>query len=262
MKLFSMFKVVLLFGLLFGSAGHARAQAVQVTARLDTNTISAGGSTTLRVFAQVVPGLRATTDRIFSWYVDVLNTNGTAASANYAAMLKPASDNDPLISSSGSTQGANRVGIYDTFLNLAGAGVSSPVELMRIPVTGLSAGQVRFAVRAGTGVPELSADFIAAPIGGGDPLLGGDYSVAFADLQVVAGDACSPVLQITRLAGGATARLTFTPCAGRTHTIESKVIFDNVATWQSVAGAPHNSGNVVVNISGAQRFYRLRVTNP
>ena len=250
-----------ILGLLLGSARHAKAQAVAVTVRLDTNSIPAGGSTTLRVFAQVVPGLRSTTDRIFSWYLDVLNTNGAAASGNYAAMLKPSSDNDSQISSFGVTQGANRRGVYDTFMNLPGAGVNAPVELMRIPVSGLAVGQTRFVVQAGTGA-DLSTDFLVAPIGGGAPNEGGSYAVAFADLQVTAGDICAPVLQIARLAGGTQARITFTPCAGRTHTLESLSAIDGVAVWQTVAGAPHNSGNVVVNITGAQRFYRLRITNP
>lgn len=245
-----------------GSPDRAGAQAVTVTARLDTNSIPAGGSTTLRVFAQVVPGLRPTTDRIFSWYLDVLNTNGTAASGNYASMLKPVSDNDPLISSVGFNQGANRRGVYDTFLNLAGAGVNTPVELMRIPVSGLAIGRTRFVIQAGTGVPGLSADFLVAPVGGGNPSEGGSYTTAFADLQVTAGSICSPVLTIVALPGGTQARITFTPCAGRTHTLESLSAIDGVATWQPVAGAPHNSGNVVVNTTGPQRFYRLSVASP
>lgn len=244
------------------TASSAIAQAVVVTARLDTNTISVGGSTTLRVFAQVVPGLRPTSDRIFSWYVDVLNTNGAAAGANYGAMTRPASDNDPLISSAGLTQGANRRGIYDTFMNLAGAGVNSPVELMRIPVTGVSAGTTRFAIAAGSGVPQLDSDFIVAPLGGGDPYLGGSYTTAFADLQVTGGAACAPVLQITRLAGGTQARLTFTPCAGRTHFVEGLTAIDGVATWQVLPAAPHNTGDVVVNLTGGMRIFRVRVTNP
>ena len=261
MKRTSILLGAVMLGLLLSSVNHATAQAVAVTARLDTNSIPVGGSTTLRVFAQVVPGLRPTTDRIFSWYLDVLNTNGAAASGNYVAMLKPSSDNDPLISSNGVTQGANRRGIYDTFLNLPGAGVNAPVELMRIPVNGLAVGQTRFVIQPGTGAG-LSTDFLVAPIGGGDPYFGGSYAVAFADLQVTAGNICAPVLQIARLTGGTQARLTFTPCAGRTHTLESLSAIDGVAVWQTVAGAPHNSGNVVVNITGAQRFYRLRITNP
>ena len=250
-----------ILGLLLSSAKHATAQAVAVTVRLDTNSIPVGGSTTLRVFAQVVPGFSNRTDRIFSWYLDVLNTNGAAASGNYAAMLKPLSDNDSQISSFGVTQGANRRTVYDTFMNLPGAGVNAPVELMRIPVNGLAVGRTRFVIQAGTGAG-LSSDFLVAPIGGGAAYEGGSYAAAFADLQVTAGNICAPVLQIIRLAGGTQARLTFTPCAGRTHTLESLSAIDGVAVWQTVAGAPHNSGNVVVNLAGALRIYRLRITNP
>ena len=251
-----------LLGVLVVSAQSLMAQAVVVTARLDTNTISVGGSTTLRVFAQVVPGLRPASDRIFSWYLDVLNTNGAAGAANYGGMLKPASDNDPQISSPGLTQGANRRGIYDTFLNLPGAGVGSPVELMRIPVTGIAAGQTRFLIAAGSGVPQLETDFFVAPLGGGEPYLGGSYSSAFADLQVTGGAACAPVLQVTRLPGGTQARLTFTPCAGRTHFVEGLTAIDGVATWQVLPGAPHNTGDVVVNLTGGMRIFRVRATNP
>lgn len=246
---------------LLAGAVNAGAQAVVVSMSLDTNVISVGGSTTLRVFAQVVPGLRPTSDRIFSWYVDVLNTNGASVTANYGAMTRPSSDNDPLSSSSGLTQGSNRRGIYDSFINLPGAGVNAPVELMRIPVTGAAAGRTRFAVAAGTGVP-LDADFIVAPIGGGDFYRGGSYATAFVDLQVTGGAACAPVLQIARLAGGTQARLTFTPCAGRTHFVEGLTAIDGVATWQVLPGAPHNTGDVVVNLTGGMRIFRVRVTNP
>src|SRR6185503_18687357 len=57
------------------------AQAVAVTASLDTNVLVVGQSTTLRIFAQVLPAYRTNADRIFSWYVDLLNTNGAAAQA-------------------------------------------------------------------------------------------------------------------------------------------------------------------------------------
>ncbi len=237
-------------------------QAVVVTARFDTNAISVGGSTTLRVFAQVVPGLRSTSDRIFSWYVDVLNTNGAVAAANYGAMVRPASDNLPGAgSSTGLTQGANRRGIYDSFMNLEGAGVNSPVELMRIPVTGTAVGQTRFSVVAGSGTP-LAEDFIVAPLGGGAPYLGGSYATAFADLQVTGGAACAPVLQIARLPNGTQARLTFPPCAGRTHFVEGLTAIDGVATWQVLPAAPHNSGDVLVSLTGGMRIFRVRVTTP
>src|SRR4051794_24460498 len=107
-----LFFTFVLIGSLF-APGRAIPQVVGVTLRLDTNVISVGGATTLRVFAQVIPSIRPNADQIFSWYVDVLNTNGSIASANYASMVKNASDNIPEISSSGFNDGANRRAIYD-----------------------------------------------------------------------------------------------------------------------------------------------------
>ena len=244
----------------------ARAQVVGVTAQLDTNTITVGGSTTLHVYAQVLPAYQASAERIFSWYVDVLNTNGSIASANYAAMQKTASDNDGSTSSAGTADGANRRGIYDTFLNRPGAGVTNTVELMAIPVTGQSAGVTRFKVQAGTGVPELSSDFLVVPLGGGAPYTGGDYSVAFVDLTVTGSSACTPQLLVTPLANGGgpggTLQLTFTPCAGRNHTVEYRAALDDVPGWIALPNAPHNSGSVLVTNSVNYRFFRVRASLP
>jgi len=245
-----------------GSTTSVTAQAVAVTARLDTNVISVGSSTTLRVFAQVVPALRSNSERIFAWYLDVLDTNGSVASANYAAMQKSSSDNDPDISSTGTTDGANRRGIFDTFLNLPGAGVTNPVELMAIPVTGLSIGQTRFMVQGGTTIPELSSDFIVAPIGGGLETTGGDYSAAIADLRVVS-EVCVTRLQIERLVGIGPARflLTFTPCPGLYNTVEYRAGLNDAVGWRALPGAPHNSGSVVVTNAGPQQFFRVNATH-
>jgi hypothetical protein len=233
------------------------AQVVAVTMSLDDSSIVVGEGTTLRVYAQVVPNVRTNADRIFSWYVDVLNTNGVAAVADYGAMLKATSDNYPQTSSNGVSQGSNRVGIYDTFLDLPGAGVSNAVELMAIPVSGAGAGQTRFRVRAGTGVPALSADFLVAPKGGGDPLEGGDYAAAFADLTVIEATPCDIALQIARQTGG-TLRVSFTPCAGRNHTVEYRDALNNASTWQALPNAPHNSGLLTVTNLPTQRFFRIR----
>src|SRR5215210_6328870 len=119
-------RTLLLLTLFLGWTSTLTAQSVSVTLRLDTNTIAVGGTTTLRVFGQVVPTLRADADRIFSWYLDVLNTNGSIAQANYNAMQKAASDRHPQTSSTGFNSGANRHGIYDTFQDFAGAGVTNP----------------------------------------------------------------------------------------------------------------------------------------
>ena len=195
---------------------RAIAQVVAVTLRLDTNVISVGGSTKLRVFAQVIPSVRANAERIFSWYVDVLNTN-------------------------------------------------SPVELMAIPVSGLSTGQTRFQVRAGSRVPELSSDFLVAPLSGNGPLTGGDYSAANADLRVLS-EACAIQLQIAPLTGiggpGQRLLLSFTPCPGFNHTVEYRDALNDVAGWRALPAAPHNSGSVTVTNSTSQRFYRVNTTSP
>ena len=248
---------------LLGACSPGQAQSVGVFARLDTNAIVVGGSTVLHIQAQVLPNLRPNADRIFSWSLDVLNTNGPVAAAQYASMTKAASDKDSRTSSFGFDDGADRRGIYDTFLNLPGAGVSNLVELMTIRVTGLAPGRTRFRVQAGTGVPYLSRDFIVAPIGGGDPFTGGDYSAAFGDLTVLG--ECHPQLSLTPLNGvGATARwsLTFTPCAGYNHTVESVDQLGGTAGWQALPGAPHNSGSLTVSNAVSQRFYRVRTTTP
>jgi len=243
-----------------GWAGQVMAQspAVAVTARLDTNLLSAGQTTTLRVFAQVLPALRANSDRIFSWYVDVLNTNGTVATARYDTMSKTASDNDPFTSSTGTADGANRRGVYDTFLNRPGAGVTNAVELMAIPVQAVGGGVTRFSVRAGSGVPGLAEDFIVAPKTGSEPFTGGDYAAANVDLTVAQG--CSVRLQMQLLGGtGPTTRwqLQFAPCPGKTHTVEARAAL-GTGTWQALPGAPHNSGSVTVTNTTPQRFFRVR----
>jgi hypothetical protein len=231
---------------------------VDVTLSLDAATINAGETTTLHVFAQIIPDLRAESDRIFSWYVDVLNTNGAAASANYNAMLKTASDNDPSISSKGTPQGANQRGIYDTFINQPGAGTTNKVELMAIPVTGLAAGQTRFLVQSGTTVFELF-DFIVAPAGGRpNPKIGGIYSAAFADLTVIKTTGpCSIQLAVGHPAPNGAIQLTFTPCAGRDHTVQYRAALNDAPGWLAFPGAPHNSGAVTVTNTTIQRFFRV-----
>jgi hypothetical protein len=266
MKPYNLFLGFVTASALLGPAQRGLCQAVGVTMRLDAPALGVGQSTTLHISAQVVPALRTNADRIFSWYVDVLNTNGAAVSANYGAMLKTASDRDPRTSSNGVSQASNQRGIYDTFINLPGAGTSNAVELMSIPVTGVAIGKTRFMVQAGSGVPQLSSDFQVAPKGGGAPLLGGDYTAAFVDLTVTNSSPCAIQLQVTPLANGGgpngTLRLTFAPCPGRTHTVEFRAGLDDVAGWQSLPGGPHNSGIVTVTNSVTQRFFRVRASTP
>ena len=241
-----------------GVAACVQAQTVAVTLRLDTNAVISGQTTQLRVYAQVLPAYRFSVERIFSWYVDVLNTNGAVATANYAAMQRTASDNDPRTSSTGVADGAHRRGIHDTFLNLAGAGVDSPVELMTIPITGQMAGRSRFRVLPGSGLG--LTDFIVHPVDPeATPLTGGDFSAANVDLQVLPTANCMTELAVVPMAAGQL-RLTFPPCPGFNHTVEFRNELNDATGWQPMPGGPHNSGDVLITITGTQRFYRVRTS--
>lgn len=237
--------------------------AVMVRARFDTNIIAAGQSTLLRVFGQVATNYEADAERIVTWYVDVLNVNGAVAAADYEAMTRPRSDNDEVFSSSGVDDGDHRRGIYDTFLDLPGAGVGDEVELLAVPVTGLGAGLAEFTVEPGSGAG-LTADFRVAPITGGDPYVGGNYDLAGAVLEVV--EFCAITLEIERGPQGGgpgdTLLLTFEPCAGFDHTVQSSAAVGPGAVWSDLPGAPHNSGMATVTNSLSQRFFRVRAVEP
>lgn len=250
----------LALGWLAGSPA-AHAQAVAVTLSLETNVISVGSTTYLHAAAQILPAYRSGADRVFSWYVDVRNANDTVAVAHYSQMLKLASDQDPRISSSGFADGADRRGIYDTFMNLPGAGKSNSVELLRIPVTGLAVGRATFSVRPGSGVPGLSADFLVAPLGGGDPWLGGEYSGATVELLVLDPNR-KPILESVRptgLPGGAHAvEIRLVPVAGFDCVVQYTDTLSEPDRWQALPGGPHNSGLAVDTNSVPRRFYRIR----
>jgi hypothetical protein len=253
---------VLLVLCLVLNAGHAYGQeSVVVTMRLDTNMVSVGESTMLRVYGQVSTNLEAQAEQILTWYVDLFNGNGLVASADYGLLVKASSDNDPFLSGMGADEGLNnRRGIYDTFLNQAGAGVSNRVELLSVPVRGESTGMTTFSVGAGSGVTNLVADFQVAPKGGGLAWIGGDYSLASVELEVV-GVGCELTLAISRgdLGGGpgGTLDLSFDPCPGFDHTVQYTDVLETGATWLSVAGGPHNSGMVTVTNGIPARFYRV-----
>jgi hypothetical protein len=237
------------------------AETVGVTLKLDTNQVAPGQTTVLRVYAQILPAERAVSDRIFSWYVDLLDANGAAAQIQATGLAKSASDNDPSTSGSGTMDGPNLRGVYDTFMNLPGAGKDALVELFSVPVQGVSAGTSLFSVQAGTTVDGLGDDFIVAPAGGGDPLVGGDYSAAGVTLRV--SGSATPVLRIHAVPSpdrqSVQATLTFTPTAGTDYFVEYRDALGTGTGWQTLPGAPHNSGTVTDNATASHRFYRLRV---
>jgi hypothetical protein len=249
--------VLVLFCLAWATAGVA--QPVLVSARLDRDTVEAGESTTLRVFAQITPSLQASTDRILTWYVDLLYTNGQVASVDFDSLTRPTSDNLPETSSSGTSDGLNRRAIFDTFLNLPDAGRLASVELFSVRVLGQANGQTTFRVQAGTTAPTLQYDFQVAPAGGGAALTGGDYSAAMATLQV--GTNAPPTPPTIAIAPGVNAGellISYPVQTGTDHWVE--YLDDLSATnWTSLPGGPHNSGQVTVPTTQPARFYRVRV---
>jgi hypothetical protein len=236
---------------------NVRAQVVNVTMSLDNNQISVGGTTLLHVYAEIVPAQQATADRIFSWYVDLVNSSGNIATNDVSRLLKPASDNDPRTSSSGRAEGVNVRAIYDTFINLPNAGRTNAVELFNVPVVGVSTGRVTLAVQAGT-TANLSADFIVAPKGGGDPLIGGIYSAAKIPLDVVPGATGNVRVSIRGSAPGQVT-ISYPVVSGQNYFVEARQRLGGTNIWQALPNGPHNQGAVTDTTTGIQRFYRLRV---
>ena len=242
------------------TAASLQGQVVNVTLRLDTNRVEVGSATILRAFAQVIPQQQPVA-QIFSWYVDLVNTGGSIASGDFANLKRPVSDQDLRTSSSGTTDGANQRGIYDTFIDLPGAGRDAPVELFSVPVKGLAPGRATFRAEAGSGVAGLGPDFVVAPSSGGEPLLGGEYSGALAQLEVI-GASPEPTLFISSSPLpplGRRLTITFSPIAGQTHFIEFQSDLGSDSGWQPLPGGPHNSGSAIDTNSFPSRFYRLRV---
>ena len=148
-------------------------------------------------------------------------------------------------------------------MNKSGFGIDSPVELFSVAVRGSAPGRATFSVGPGSGVLGLTADFIVAPKEGGEPLVGGVYDAARAQLDVVESNTCIPRPTISSLAlsgGRNRATITFTPCVGVNHLVEFRDQLERGA-WQSLPGGPHNSGTVSDTNSVGTRFYRVRV-NP
>ena len=157
--------------------------AVGVTVRIDQSSVGVGDDTVLRVFAEIESSTKDKASQIFSWYIDLLNDDETIAELDYEQLVMQSSDNVSFTSSSGSSEGSHRRGIFNTFLNLAGAGKEEPVELLAVPVIAVAEGLATFRVQAGTTVG-LAADFLVAPIVFGEPFMGGDYTGAVAELTV------------------------------------------------------------------------------
>ena len=237
--------------------GLCLAQAVDVTVAFDDSVLMEGGSTMLRVYGQVAPAVSNQADRIFSWYVDLLNGGAGVATAQYGSLAMPAADGFPQTSSTGTTDGFDRRGIHDTFMGLPGAGVAAPVELLAVPVTAASTGTATFSVQAGTTVSNLVHDFQVARQGGGAAFTGGAYTAASANLLVMG----LVELSIRSVAPGP--EISFTPPAGLDWTVQYRDVLNLGPDWADLPVGPHHLGVVTDTVPAAvHRFYRVEGSAP
>lgn len=240
-----------------GHAGLLAADVVNVTIEAEDVSLVVGESTLVRVYGQI-DSAEAGADGIFSWYIDVLNDNG-AVVGGYASVETPASDNGGATSDDGEPEGANLVGIRDTFLDRPGAGKGERVILVQFEVTAMAAGSATLSVAPGSSGLELS-DFLVALTEGGS-VQGGNYETASLEFTVVAElDPSALDLNVTVTGGGNT--VTFQPIAGYDHTVQySDTLL--APSWIDVPGAPHNSGAVNHLAAGVpERYYRVKLTAP
>lgn len=243
-----------------------QAQVVEVSLSLSTNRVAVGATVVLEVQARITASRTNSVDRIFSWCVDVLNGAPGVASCQWGELARPGSDNDPLLSSSGFNDAGGRNGIYDTFLNLAGAGRDQAVVLVRVPVVAVKPGVVAFSARAGTGAPAAPHDFIVAPRGGGTPLFGGLYGRAMTNLTVMAGGGVTNAAPVVRLeclpvsdpSGVVRSfEIRFSPDPAWSSTVEGCLGLPPLGRWVALPGAPHDRGVVSVTNGGGAQFFRV-----
>jgi len=244
--------------LLVPVVGHA-ADAVNVTMEADSTSLAVGETTTVRVYGQIDGAIEAESLQMTTWYIDVLNSNAATASG-YASVVTTASDNYlAAVPYDGTMAGENLRGIHDWFLDTAGAGKGSRIELVSFEVTALAAGVSTYSVAPGTTLG-LAHDFqVAKSDLSADPFTGGDYSAASVEITV-GGSLDLSALGVTINVTGNQAELNFTPIASYDHTVEwSPNLLPGF--WTGLPGGPHNSGTALHDITDAMaRFYRVILT--
>lgn len=251
---------VLILSLSLGQMGLRASDAVLVTIEAENTTLAVGESTLVTVYGQIDPSIEAGSNLIFSWYIDVLNDNGASVDG-YANVQMPSADNDPDLSGSGTPEGTNLRGIYNTFfLGNPGAGKGSPVVLVQFELTAQLAGTATISVAAGSTVPGDLSDFRVAQIGGGS-VTGGNYAAASLELTVT-GEVDLSSLDLQVRVNGSQSEVRFNPVSGFNHTVQfSDTLL--ALSWVDLPGAPHNSGTVNQGITGVpKRFYRVILTVP
>jgi len=245
--------------LLFAVNVHG-ANPVLVTLTLDTNKLAIGKTTLLRAWAEISPEFLPRASKIASWHVDLLSEGDSAATLDFAALKKSESDANPNSSSSGTSIGRTRQGIYDTLSKLPGAGYDRPVELFSIPITATVPGLMRFRMRAGTGPVAGGVDFLVTASEGNDPFTGGNYEFATIDLEVISSTQPVQLSSTAQALPGGRFRIvvSFPAIAGKNHFPESTATL-SPGQWQSVPGGPFNSGTFVTTNTAPFQFFRVRI---
>ena len=251
---------VAFFLLLSLSVNIHSANPVLVSLTLDTNRLAIGKTTLLRVWAEISPEFLARASKIASWHVDLLSEGDSAATLDFAGLTKSESDANPNSSSSGTSIGRTRQGIYDTLSKLPAAGYDRPVELFSIPITATVPGSMHFRIRAGTGPVAGGPDFLVTASEGNDPFTGGNYEFATTDLEVISSTQPVQLSSTTEPLPGGRFRIVinFPTIAGKNHFPESTATL-TPGQWQTVPGGPFNTGSfTTTNISPFQ-FFRVRI---
>lgn len=235
---------------------------VTVVLRLDATRIEPGQTTVARALAQVAPDFRVRADRIFSWNLDLLVLEPEVAVMQAATLIRPRSDQDPVLGSKGLADGSILRGVRDSFLNLDRAGVDGLVELFSVTLQAVAPGTCVVRLRAGTLGTESSPDFLVLPLGDEDPFAGGDYTGATATLTVGSENGVPPRVRIGPGAnGGIRVEVDVEP--GTLMALEEADGLEAGVIWRRVGESV--AGNAVLAyetaISAGRRFYRaVRLT--
>lgn len=231
---------------------------VQATLRVDRANLGIGETTVIRAFAQVDASLRSTADRIFSWNVDLLSLDPEVAVPDPGSLVRPVSDKDPVLGSTGLVDGPHLRGIRDSFLELPGAGLAQAVELFSVAVRALTPGKATFRLRAAVAGGGLDPDFLVLPIDDRDAWSGAGYEGAVVTVTVNGtGAGTPPTLRIGPGAVGAV-RIEAATVAGSRVALEESDGLEAGAVWKRVAESA--DGTAVVSYetksTAPRRFYR------
>jgi len=240
------------------ATAHAAESPVTVTLRSDSVTLKPGESTVLHAFAQVSPSFRDRADRIFTWNLDLLVLAPEVATLEANSIVRPRSDLDPVLGSTGTADGPSLLGIRDGFLNLDGAGVSTPVELFSVRLKALTAGSFLVRLRPGTIGADESPDFLVLPSVDDLPWSGADYTAGTVTIEVIeVGGASPPVLKVERAANGGL-RVTVEGIPGRSVALEETENLGNDRNWRRVGQSPAGSAALVFETvpGGPSRYFR------